>query len=70
MSNKNIQKFYKAIQSDTALQSQFNGITSRNSLIQLAMKLGTKHGYHFTAEEAAALLTAGENELSDDQAVQ
>jgi hypothetical protein len=56
MSKENLETFQKAVLKSTLLQEKLKAALDRESLIKLAVELGTQNGYSFTAEEVDAAL--------------
>jgi predicted ribosomally synthesized peptide with nif11-like leader len=72
MSNNAIaqaKQFYNLVMQDPELQDKFIGATDEATLLDLAVQLGQKNGYVFTAQELKASISQTEDleesELSD-----
>ena len=69
MSKEAVEGFYRKVLQDAALQDKFRTAPNEEAFVQLAVDLGAKHGFSFTAAEVRARLKeeAGKlrGELSD-----
>ena len=48
---KDLNKFYQAVANDPKLGQEFESITERENFSKLAVQMGSKRGYRFTASE-------------------
>ena len=70
MSKEAVEGFYKKVMKDPGLQEKFKAATTEDAFIKLAVDLGAKNGFSFTAEEARARMSEeakGGSQLSERQ---
>ena len=52
-----LQQFIQVLMKDRAMQEQLKAAPDRETFVKLAVKLGERNGYSFTAEDLEALRT-------------
>jgi predicted ribosomally synthesized peptide with nif11-like leader len=70
MSEKSLNDFYKAAQSDTALQQKLKQAPDKDSYLNLIVQSGKEKGYDFTRQEVQSAIegiNAKRGQLSDKQ---
>lgn len=69
MSQTDLTQFLSRIAKDSKLQDQLKGVTERTRFTQTLVRLGNEGGFHFTAADVDATITANMKnpmqELSD-----
>jgi predicted ribosomally synthesized peptide with nif11-like leader len=74
MSEKSLNDFYKATQSDAALQQKLKAAPDKDSYLNLIVQSGKERGYDFTRQDVVSAFeasnakrTGGSKELDDQQ---
>jgi predicted ribosomally synthesized peptide with nif11-like leader len=56
MSEANLQQFLAKVVSDSAIQDQLKNVTDKGAFAETAVRLGSQHGFTFTAADVDAVL--------------
>lgn len=56
MSRESLEQFYQQVLQEPSLQEPLRTALDRDSLVRLAVELGERNGYSFTAEEVEAAI--------------